>query len=118
MDFIEKLLFLSRCNTILVIIDQLFKLSIFVLIVDTITLHKLAKIFVIHVFSKHSILSHITSNYELKFISNFFQSLETTLDIQLYFIFEYHTEKDSQTEYTNQMLVQNLQVYYNYQQDN
>ena len=81
MNFTEKLPFSSGCNTILAIINQLSKQAIFFLTVDTITLHELAKLFIIHVFSKHSILSHITSNHESKFVSNFFWSLKTTLDM-------------------------------------
>jgi len=73
----------------------------FILTVDTITLHELAKLFVIHVFPKHNFLFYITSDHESEFISNFFQSLGTALDMSLHFTSEYHTEKDSQMEYTN-----------------
>jgi len=72
MDFIEKLLSLSKYNTILVVVNWLSKKAIFVLTVDTITLHKLVKLFIIHIFSKYSVLSHVTFNYRLEFVSKFF----------------------------------------------
>jgi len=78
----------------------------------------LAHLFVLHVFSKHGVPSHVTSNRGLEFVSNFFQSLGTALDMQLHFTSGYHPEGDGQTECTNQILKQYLRVYCNYQQDN
>jgi len=118
MDFIEKLLLSSRFNTILVIVDRLTKQAIFISAHDTITSVDLACLFVLHVFSKHGVPSHITSDRSLEFVSNFFQSLGTTLDMQLHFTSGYHPEGDRQTECTNQTLEQYLHVYCNYQQDN
>ena len=51
-------------------------------------------------------------------MSNFFQFLDTTLDMWLYFTSGYHPEGDGQTEHMNQTLEQYLHVYCNYQQDN
>ena len=78
----------------------------------------LARLFVLHVFSKHSVPSHVTSNRGSEFVSNFFRSLGTTLDMQLHFTSGYHPEGDGQTECINQTLKQYLRVYCNYQQDN
>ena len=69
-------------------------------------------------FSKHGVPSHITSNRDLELVSNFFHSLDITLDIQLYFTLGYYLKGDKQTEHTNQTLEQYFYVYYNYQQDN
>ena len=85
MDFIEKLLSFSRFDTILVIVNQLTKQAIFIPAYDTIIFTDLAHLFVLHVFSKHSILSHVTSDRSSEFVSNFFYSLDTTLNIQLHF---------------------------------
>ena len=78
----------------------------------------LARLFVLHVFSKHSVPSHVTSNRGSEFVSNFFRSLGTTLDMQLHFTSGYYPEGDGQTECINQTLKQYLRVYCNYQQDN
>ena len=72
MNFIEKLLSSSGFDTILVIVDQLIKQVIFIPAHDTITSADLACLFVLHVFSKHSVPSHVTSDRGLEFVSNFF----------------------------------------------
>ena len=118
MDFIKKLLSSSGFDTILVIVDWLTKQAIFIPAHNTITSTDLACLFILHMFSKHGISSHVTSNRGSEFVSNFFQSLGTTLDIQLHFTSGYHPKGDEQTECTNQTLKQYLCVYYNYQQDN
>ena len=118
MDFIDKLLSSSGFDTILVIVDQLTKQTIFIPAHDTITSVDLAHLFVLHVFSKHSVPSHVTSNRGSEFVSNFFWFLGTTLDMQLHFTSGYHPEGDGQTEHMNQTLEQYLHIYCNYQQDN
>ena len=118
MDFIKKLLSSSGFDTILVIVDQLTKQAIFIPAHDTITFVDLACLFVLHVFSKHGVPSHVTSDRGSEFVSNFFQSLGTALDMQLHFTSDYHPEGDGQTKRTNQTLKQYLHVYCNYQQDN
>ena len=81
MNFIEKLPSSFGFNTILVIVNQLTKQAIFILAYNTITSIDLAYLFVLHVFSKHGIPFHITSNRGLEFVSNFFWSLDITLDM-------------------------------------
>ena len=118
MDFIEKLLLSSRFNTILVIVNWLTKQVIFISAYNTIISADLAYLFILHVFSKHSVPSHVTSDRGSEFMSNFFCSLGTTLNIWLHFTSGYHSKGDGQTECTNQTLKQYLRVYCNYQQDN
>jgi len=74
-------------------------------------------LFVLHVFSKDGIPSHVTSNRGSEFVSNFFHSLDTVLDMWLHFTLGYHPEGDGQTKCMNQTLEQ-YHVYCNYQQDN
>ena len=116
MDFIEKLPFSSSFNTILVIVDHLLKQAIFILTHDTITSVELAYLFVIHVFSKHKVPSHVMFDCGSEFVSHFFRSLGTTLDMRLHFTSRYHPEANGQVEQTNQILEQYLHVYCNYQQ--
>ena len=118
MDFIEKLLSSSRFDTILVIVNRLTKQAIFIPTHDTITSADLACLFILHVFSKHGVPSYVTSNRGSEFVSNFFRSLGTALNMQLHFTSDYHPEGDGQTECMNQTLEQYLRVYCNYQQDN
>jgi len=118
MDFIEKLLSSSRFDIILVIVDWLTKQAIFIPAHNTITSADLACLFVLHVFSKHGVPSHVTSDRGLEFVLNFFRSLGTALDMWLHFTSGYYPEGDEQTKCTNQTLKQYLCVYCNYQQDN
>ena len=74
---------------------------IFILAHNIIMFADLACLFVLHVFSKYSIPSYVTSDRDLEFVSNFFWSLGTALNMQLYFTSGYHPEDDGQTEYTN-----------------
>ena len=81
MDFIEKLPSSSGFDTILVIVNRLTKQVIFIPAHDTIMSVDLAHLFVLHVFFKHSVPSHVTSDRGLEFVLNFFRSLGTALDM-------------------------------------
>ena len=101
-------------DTILVIVNQLTKQMIFIPAHNTIISVDLVCLFIFHVFSKHSIPSYVTSNRGLEFVSNFFRSLGTALNMWLHFTSSYHPEDDGQTKYMNQTLEQYLWVYCNY----
>jgi hypothetical protein len=75
-------------------------------------------LFVIYVFSKHGVPSDVTSDQGSEFVSHFFRSLGTALDMNLHFTSGYHLEGDGQTEQVNQTLEQYLRCYCNFQQDN
>jgi Integrase zinc binding domain len=60
MDFIEQLPSSEGFTAILIIVDQLSKQAIFIPTYDTITSMQLAQLFVLHVFSKHGVPSHVT----------------------------------------------------------
>ena len=117
-DFIEQLPVFSSYMAILVIIDRLTKQSIFIPTHNTIISAQLTQLFVLHVFSKHRVPSHITSDRGSEFVSHFFWSLGKALDMKLHFTSGYHLEGNGQMERTNQTLEQYLRVYCNYQQDN
>jgi hypothetical protein len=118
MDFIEQLLDSSGFTAILVVIDRLSKQAIFIPTYDTITSLDLARLFLLHVFSKHGVPSHVTSDRGTEFVSHFFRSLGKALDMTLHFTSRYHPEGNGQTKRTNQTLEQYLRIYCNYQQDN
>lgn len=118
MDFIEQLPASSGFTAILVIVDRFSKQGIFIPTYNTITSPQLTELFVLHVFSKHGIPSHVTSDRGSEFVSHFFRSLGTVLNMRLHFTSGYHPEGDGQTERVNQTLEQYLRIYCNYQQDN
>ena len=118
MDFIEQLPDSEGYTTILVVVDRLTKQAIFIPTHDTITSVQLAQLFILHVFSKHGVPAHVTSDRGVEFVSHFFRSLGKALNMTLHFTSGYHPEGDGQTERTNQTLEQYIRIYCNYQQDN
>ena len=118
MDFIEQLPSSDGFTSILIVVDHLSKQGIFIPTHDTITSPELTKLFIAHMFSKHGVPSHVTSDRGSEFVSHFFCSLGKALRMTLHFTSGYHLEGDGQTERTNQTLEQYLQIYCNYQQDN
>jgi len=96
----------------LVIIDQLIKQANIIISVN------LVYLFILYIFSKYGISSHVISDRSSEFVSNFFYFLDTALDMWLHFISGYHSKDYGQTKCMNQTLKQYLHVYCNYQQDN
>ena len=109
MDFIEQLPPSSSFTSILIVIDRLSK-CIFIPTHDTITSPDLAKLFLLHVFSKHRVPSHIISDRGSEFVSHFFRSLSKALDIRLHFTSGHHPDGDGQTKRMNQTLKQYLRI--------
>ena len=81
--------------------------SSFVLTHTTITSEQpVAKLFVLHIFSKHGVPSHVTLDQGLEFVLAFFQALGQALSMQLHYTSGYHR----QTEQVNQTLEQYLWI--------
>src|SRR5260221_4059369 len=118
MHFIEQLPMSEGFTAILVIVDRLTKQSLFIPTHDTVDTPQLARLFLTHVFSKHSAPGHVTSDRRTEFVSHFFCSLGSLLSMKLHFTSGYHPEGDGQMERINQVLEQYLWAYMNYQQDN
>src|SRR5260370_25106096 len=118
MDFIKQLTASEGFTVILVIVDRLTKQSLFIPTHDMVDAPQLARMFLTHVFSKHGTPGHVTSDHGTEFISHFFCSLGSLLNMKLHFTSGYHPEGDGQTEWINQVLEQYLHTYMNYQQDN
>lgn len=98
MNFIGQLPIFDDFTAILVIVDCISKQDIFILTFDTIDAPRLAKLFIIHVFSKYGVLSHVTSDRGSKFILHFFHFLGVTLDIRLHFTSGYHLKDNRQNQ--------------------
>ena len=104
--------------TAILVVYHFTKQASFILTHDTITSAQLAKLFIIHVFYKHGVSLHVTSDQGSEFVSCFFQSIPKALNMKLHFTLGYHPEGDRQMEHVNQTLEQYLRIYCNYQQDN
>ena len=69
MDFIETIPTSNGSDSILVIVDRLTKQGIFIPTTIHCTSEDLATLFILHVFSKHGVPEHITSDHSPKFVS-------------------------------------------------
>jgi hypothetical protein len=108
MDFIKQLPDSKGFTAILVVVDHFTKQALFIPTHNTITSAQLAKLFIVHVFSKNGVPSHVTSDQGSKFVSRFFCFLRKVLNMKLHFTLGYHLEGDGQTECINQTLKQYL----------
>jgi hypothetical protein len=97
-DFITDLPDSNGFNSILVIMDRASKQGIFISCDKTITSMELAQLFFIHVFSKHGVLTHATSDQGKEFVTQFMCSLGELLNIDFHYTSGYHPEADGQTE--------------------
>ena len=104
MDFIEHLPASSGYTSILIVVTQLSKQGIFILTVDKINTPQLIKLFIIDMFSKHDVPTHITCHHRSEFVSAFFPSLGQVLDMKIHFTSGYHPDGGGQTEHLNQTL--------------
>src|SRR5258708_32628417 len=75
MDFTKQLPASKDFSTILVVVDHLMKQVIFIPSHDTVNTLQVAQLFLTHIFSKHGVLLHVTSDQGLEFVSHFFHSL-------------------------------------------
>jgi len=118
MDFIEQLPPSSEYTAIFVVVDRLSKQAIFMPTTDKVTSEDIARLFLTHVFAKHGVPSHVSSDRGSEFVSHFFRSLGTILDMKLHYTSGHHPEANGQAERVNQSLEQYLRHYTNYQQTN
>jgi len=117
MDFIKQLLPSNRYTAILVIINCLSKESVFIPTTDSIMSVEVAEAFITHVFMKHGIPLHISSDHGSEFTSHFFCSLSSLLCMNLHFTSGHHPLANRQVERLNSTLEQYLCIYCNYEQD-
>jgi hypothetical protein len=97
-NFITDLPNSNGFNSILGIVDQASKQGIFIPCNKHITAVEVAQLFLVHVFAKHGILTHITSDRDKNFVAQFMQSLGELLKINFHYTSGYHPEADGQTE--------------------
>src|SRR5258706_14740766 len=101
MDFIEQLPASNGHTAILVIIDRLSKEGTFIPPTDTATTLDVADDFVTHVFSKHGLPQHLSSDRGSEFTSHFFRSLGSLLRMRLHFTSGHHPSANGQVERVN-----------------
>jgi hypothetical protein len=116
-DHITELPLSNGYDAIMIVVCRLSKMAVFVACHTMDTAEDLAKLFLRHIFSKHGLPDDIVSDRGTTFVSKFWTSLCSLLDVKLKFSTAYHPETDGQTERTNQTLEQYLRLYVAYNQD-
>jgi len=101
MDFIKQLPESKDCSDILVVIDRLTKQAVFIPTSRTLDSSGLVSLFISHVFAKHGVPSHVTSDRSIEFTSRSSKSLAQALHMKLHFTSSYHLEGDGQTKWVN-----------------
>ncbi len=98
MDFIKQLPMSEGFTAILVVVNRLTKQALFIPTHDTIDSPQLARLFLTHIFAKHSTLGHVTLDCGTEFVSHFSHSLGKLLGMKLHFMSGYHPEGNGQME--------------------
>ena len=114
MDFIKQLPPSSSFTTNLIRVNCLLKQGIFIPTINTINSEQLTLLIIMHIYSKHRVPNHVTSNGSTEFVPRFTHALSEALDMCLHFTSGYHPQANGQTKCTNQTLKQYLQMYCNY----
>ena len=117
MDHIEQLPLSGGYDAILVIIGRFTKYGLFLPTHTTSTSRDLAILFLAWVFSKHGLPDEIISDRGSRFVSKFWKTVTSKLNIKRTLSTAYHPETDGQTERVNQTLEQYLRIYCAYQQN-
>ena len=98
MDFIKQLPKSSGFTAILVVVDRFTKQGIFIPMTNEVNSMELAHLFILHIFSKHRVPLHVTSDHSSEFVSCFFHLLGKVLNMTLHFTSRYHPEGNRQME--------------------
>jgi transposase InsO family protein len=87
-----------------VIVDQLTKVTHFILVKTTYSGAKLVELYMARIVCLHGVPKKIVSDRGSQSISRYWQKLHECLDTRLNFSLAYHPQTDGQTERTNQVL--------------
>ncbi|GKA17562.1 putative reverse transcriptase domain-containing protein [Tanacetum coccineum] len=111
MDFVTKLpRTTKKHDAILVIVDRLSKSAYFIPIRESMSVHKLAKIYVNEVVARHEVPISIVSDRDGRFTSNFWQEFQKELGTKLHLSSAFHPQMDGQSERMIQTLEDMLLV--------
>lgn len=121
LNFIVELSFSKAADghvyqNILVVVNQLTKMW-HLIPCQFMTKKKTAHLFHQHVWKHHELSSTIISDHSTQFVTHFWDELCHCLDIKSALFTVYHSETDEQTENTNKILKQYLQIYVIYLQN-
>jgi len=117
-DFITKLPVSKGYDSILVVCNRFSKMLYFMVMIEKITVEKLARLFRDNVWKLHGLPESVISDREPQFVTGLTRELNKILGIETKLSIAYHPQTDKQTERTNQELEQYLRMYVNHRQNN
>jgi len=106
MDFIIGLTKSLGKEVIWVIVDRFSKYAHFVTLSHPYSAKAVAQAYMDNIFRPHGILKSIVSDRDTIFLSTFWQSLFTTMGVDLHLSSAYHPQADGQTKVVNKCLEQ------------
>ena len=117
-DFVTDLPLLNEYNSLLVFIDHFTKMCHLVPCLKTTDVTEFTRLFLDNVLHLHGIPDSIIFDRESIFMSHFWKSLASMMDLKYRLSTTFHPQTDGQTEHMNQIVEQYLHIYCNYQQNN
>jgi len=117
MDFIMDLPKSDRYDTILVVIDQLTKMSHFIRCSKDLDARQFANLFMREIVRLHRLPNNIITDRGTLYTSDLWRVTTGKLKIERRLSTAFHPQTDGPTERTNAILEQYLRAYINYQQD-
>ena len=115
-DFIMKLPVVVRKNTILVVCNQLPKITHFVVTTERTSVEELTRLFRDNVQKLHRLPESIVLDKRLQFAAELTKELNRMLEIETKLSTVFHLQTDRQMEQMNQELEQYLRFFVDYRQ--
>ena len=117
-DFITKLLVVAEKDAILVVCDQLSKMTHFVATTEETSAEGLARLFRNNIWKLHGLLESVISDRGPQFVAELTRELNRMLEIKTKLLTTSHPQIDGQTERMNQELEQYLRFFIKHRQKN
>ena len=95
----------------MVVVDKLRNYAHFIPVKSTHKASNITGIFLEEIFRLHGVPKMVISDRDVKFTSNFWKSLFSSLETRINFNMSYHPKTDGKTERTNQIIEDMLRMY-------
>jgi hypothetical protein len=117
LDFVTKLFDSRDYNAIFMIVNKLSKMYHYIFCTideNEITIEKIVKLFIQHVWKLHELLTMMISNRDFQFISFVWNTVCKMLKIKAKLFIAFHSKTNEQSEIFNQKMKRYLRVYINH----